>query len=154
MGALFGLCQNPIMKDAVILPFRQTMSLAIIVSLAVAWGGCSKKDKQFEIRGHVTYDGEPVAEGKVLFMPKDESRPQAIAKIVNGEYVTASPGGVFVGGYKVQVFGYRGTGKVQDLGELFGTQEQQEQFIPPKFNHETELIIDIASDKTEYDFEL
>ena len=130
------------------------MLLTIIGCLAIALEGCSKKDEQFEIRGHVTYQGQPIAEGKILFMPNDESQPQAIAKIVNGEYTTASPGGVFVGEYKVQIFGYRGTGKVQDLGELYGTQEQQVQYLPAKFNRETELTVDISSEEAEYDFEL
>ena len=134
---------------------HQRALLIVIGCLAIALEGCSNKDEQFEIRGQVTYQDQPVAEGKILFMPNDESRPQAIAKIVDGEYVTASPGGVFVGEYKVQVFGYRGTGKVQDLGELYGgKQEQQVQYLPAKFNHETELTVDISPEESEYDFEL
>lgn len=129
--------------------------LIIIGCLSMTFGGCSKKSEQFEIRGQVTYQGQPIADGKILFMPIDESRPQAIAKIVDGEYVTASPGGVFVGEYKVQVFGYRGNGKIQDLGELYGgKQEQQVQYVPAKFNQETELTVDISSEESEYDFEL
>lgn len=120
----------------------------------IALAGCNQKTEQFEVRGQVSYEGEPVAEGKILFMPNDESRPQAIARIIDGEYATASPGGVFVGEYKVQVFGYRGTGKVQDLGALFGKQEQQVQYLPAKFNRETELTVDISSETREYNFEL
>jgi len=128
--------------------------LILIGCLAIALQGCNKKNEQFEIRGRVAYQGQPIADGKVLFMPIDESLPQAIAKIVDGEYTTASPGGVFVGEYKVQVFGYRATGKVQDLGELYGTQEQREQYVPTKFNRETELTVEISSEKSEYDFDL
>ena len=130
------------------------MLLIIIGFLAITLEGCGKKNEQFEIHGQVTYEGESIAEGKILFLPNDESQPQAIAKIVDGEYKTASPGGVFVGEYKVQVFGYRGTGKVQDLGKLYGTQEQQQQYLPAKFNHETELTVEISSEENEYDFEL
>ena len=132
---------------------RQVL-LTIIACLAITLGGCGKKDERFEIRGQVTYQGEPIAEGKILFMPLDESRPQAIANILDGEYATASPGGVFVGKYKVQVFGYRGTGKVQDLGELYGTHEQQLQYVPAKFNRETELTLEISSEESDYNFEL
>lgn len=131
------------------------MLIALMGCVVIALGGgCSQKDAKFEIRGRVSFEGEPISDGKILFMPKDESRPQAISKIANGEYVTASPGGVYVGGYNVQVFGYRGTGKIQDLGEMFGKQEQQEQYVPAKFNRATELTVDITADKTEYDFDL
>ena len=133
---------------------RQKILLFIVGCLAVTLASCSKKDERFEIRGQVTYQSEPIVEGKILFMPVDESRPQAIAKIVDGEYKTASPGGVFPGDYKVQVFGYRGTGKVQDLGELYGKQEQQVQYLPAKFNHSTELTLQISSDESEYNFDL
>ena len=134
---------------------HQRVLLTLIGCLAISLEGCTKKDEQFEIRGQVSYQGEAIAEGKILFMPKDESRPQAIAQIADGEYVTASPGGVFVGEYKVQVLGYRGTGKIQDLGPLYGgKQEQQVQYIPAKFNRETELTVDISSEESEYDFEL
>ena len=132
----------------------QKALLSIVGCLAVTLGSCSKHSDRFEIRGQVTYQSEPVAEGKILFMPVDESRPQAIAKIVDGEYKTAAPGGVFPGDYKVQVFGYRGTGKVQDLGELYGEQEQQVQYLPAKFNHATEVTLQISSDEREYDFDL
>lgn len=133
---------------------HQKVLLSIVGCLAVTLGSCSKKDERFEIRGEVTHQSEPIVEGKILFMPVDESRPQAIAKIVDGEYKTAAPGGVFPGAYKVQVFGYRGTGKVQDLGELHGEQEQQIQYLPAKFNHSTELTLQISSDESEYNFDL
>lgn len=132
---------------------RQRMLLTMVGCLAMTLVGCNKKVEQFEIHGQVTYESEPIAEGKILFMPIDESRPQAIAKILDGKYTTASPGGVFVGEYKVQVFGYRKTGEVQDLGKLYGTQEQRVQFVPAKFNHETELTVDISSEETEYNFD-
>ena len=129
---------------------HQPVLFIIIGCLAIALGGCNKKDEQFAIRGRVSYEGEPIADGKILFMPSDESRPQAIAKIVDGEYATASPGGVFVGEYKVQVFGYRGTGKLQDLGELYGgKQEQQVQYLPAQFNQESELTLNISSEENE-----
>ena len=133
---------------------RHHLLLSIIGCLAITIASCGKKDERFDIRGQVTYQNEPIGEGKILFMPVDESRPQAIAKIVDGEYKTASPGGVFPGEYRVQVFGYRGTGKIQDLGELYGKQEQQVQYVPAKFNHETELNLQISADKIEYDFDL
>ena len=137
--------------------FEHNVRLRTVIgclAIACACGGCGKKVEQFEVHGQVTYEGESITEGKVLFMPSDESRPQAIAKIVDGEYMTAFPGGVFVGKYKVQVFGYRGTGKIRDLGALHGKEEQQVQYVPAKFNRETELTVDIKSEETEYDFEL
>ena len=122
--------------------------------LGILFLGCVKKDARFEIHGRVTYESDSIAEGKILFLPVDESRPQAIAQIVDGEYKTDASGGVFPGEYKVQVFGYRGTGKVQDLGPLHGEQEQQVQYVPAKYNDLTELTAQMSSDKSEYNFDL
>ena len=131
------------------------ISFCLIATLAITLAGCGKQDDRFEIHGKVSFESQPIAEGKILFMPVDESRSQAIAKIVDGEYTTASPGGVFAGDYKVQVFGYKGTGKMQDLGELYGgEQEQQVQFVPTKYNQATELTLNITTEQKEYDFDL
>ncbi len=129
-------------------------TLLTIGCLALVPTGCGKNDGQFEIHGQVSFESQPIADGKLLFMPMDESQPQAIAKIVDGEYTTASPGGVFAGKYKVQVFGYRKTGKVQDLGPLHGEEEQQEQYIPARFNRETEITVEISAAETIYNIEL
>ncbi len=130
------------------------MPLIVIACLAISIAGCDSKGDKFEIQGRVTFQGEPITEGKLLFLPVDQSRPQAVATISDGEYVTAEPGGVSVGRYKVQVFGYRKTGKVQDLGGLLGEQEEQEQYIPVEFNRETKLTVEISSEEREYHFDL
>ena len=108
------------------------------------------------IRGHVSLDNQAIETGKILFMPQDHSRPQAVGQIRQGEYEIDAASGVFPGSYDVQIYGYRGSGVFDDLGPLHGNErrERKEQFLPARFNADSELTVEIANQQDQYDFKL
>ena len=76
--------------------------VAAALGLAVgAVVGCGDDGpKRHRLSGAVTFDGQPIAYGDVLFTPdgaKKNSGPQGIAQIRDGKYDTALEGGKGVG---------------------------------------------------------
>lgn len=108
------------------------------------------------IRGQVSLDDQVIETGKILFLPKDLSHPQAVGQILQGEYEIDETSGVFPGSYDVQIYGYRGSGVFDDLGPLHGNErrERKEQFLPARFNDESEITVEIANQQDQYDFNL
>jgi len=62
---------------------------------ALLIAGCSGSDPRgHQVQGSVTYEGKPVPAGTIQFVPaKGNSGPPAFAKIVDGHFDTAAPGG-------------------------------------------------------------
>jgi hypothetical protein len=80
--------------------FRPTRAAAAVL-LAAALAGCSSKPATGEVRGRITFKGQPVAEGTVTFL-NPSGQGDAEAKIeADGRYVIANP--VAVGDYVVIV---------------------------------------------------
>ena len=128
----------------------------VLLLLFLGLTGCESGDGRFSIQGNVQFDGTPVEEGKILFLPSDETLSQAVSEISSGSYSIGESSGVFEGNYKVQIYAYRGTGEIIDLGPLYGNEkrEKREQFLPEKFNLNSELTVSISQEKHNYDFDL
>jgi hypothetical protein len=76
--------------------------------------GCHKDPNRHDVSGRVTFQGQPVPRGQVIFYPdlaKGNNGPQGYAEIVDGHYDTrnqdkgapAGPVIVLIGGYDGQV---------------------------------------------------
>ena len=98
----------------------------LLAGAVVLIGGCGTGPSRYDVSGTVTYGGEPVPAGRVLFTP-DSSRggsgPAGTATIVDGRYDTAESGRGHTGGpIIVQVDGYgssspAGAASPADAGE-------------------------------------
>lgn len=101
------------------------------------------------VSGKVTLDGQPVANGTIVFTPTGGTKgPMAMAEIANGQYaITNNP--PVAGKHSVKIQGFRDTAKKDDRGQVIG-----EQFIPDKYNDKTTLTVDIAKGTNSRDFEL
>lgn len=74
--------------------YRSRLFGVIGLLIFFALSGCSQGDSQtrFRVSGTITYDGQPVNFGEVLFTPngaKGNSGAQGIATISNGRYDTS-----------------------------------------------------------------
>src|SRR5262245_35197252 len=91
---------------------------ALVLGLlaAVALAGCSQSDsKRFRVSGEAKFAGKPIPYGEVLFTPdgsKQNSGPQGIAPIRDGQYDTAASGGKGIAGGPtvIRVTGLSGPG--------------------------------------------
>ena len=117
-----------------------------VASLCAA-GGCSGQSGRCAVSGRVTFDRTPVEEGVIVFAPAEGSQgPSAGGEIRGGSYVIAESGGPLAGGrYRVEITGYRKTGR--RLPEVPGgppAYDEKRNFIPPAFNLDSTLTAEIA----------
>ena len=115
------------------------------VAAFILFTGCREGSHldRVEVRGRVTYQGQPVDNGEIRFAPLDGTRgPVAGAPIAKGEYVVNHRGGVPLGGHRVEIEGYRKGGKSNSATEREGG--IREQYLPAKYNVKSELAAQIA----------
>ncbi len=104
------------------------LRLLVAVSTAVVFlAGCGGSDDgppRADVSGTVTFKGQPVPVGKIIFEPdtsKGNSGPQAFADIKDGKYSTAESGKGTVGGpHVIRINGWDGKppNEVETLGTL------------------------------------
>jgi hypothetical protein len=134
------------------------LCLVLAVSMISGCGGGDYDGaKRMAIDGSVTVNGQPVQEGTLNLIPASGSTGRkAAAGIENGSYSIAEKDGPNIGKYNVQIYAYQPVGGAapvdEDTAEGAGVPTQQ--ILPPQFNEQTSLEVEIVDDKTTYDFNL
>lgn len=125
-------------------------SLALIlVACVLISAGCSG-DGKYPVNGTVTWNGEPIPadqNGHVTFLPVDPSETPDAGPI--------GPDGTFSfrsapGEKKVEILISRPVGKVVESMGMAA----QEQYIPARYNEETELVVEIVAGANDLQFDL
>ena len=116
------------------------------LALALSAASCSSESTLVTITGNVTLDGTPLPDGDILFTPADTQFGAEGAKIESGVYrATLHPGRS-----KVQIRATRPVpGKKGPMGE-----QLIEDYIPPKYNNQSDLTIDVSKSQSKHDFQL
>lgn len=117
--------------------------LSVACAALVGCSGASDAPPKAITTGNVTYQGEPVEDGMIRFIPV--TGPPVQTQIVNGTYLVDYKGGVALGTARVEIDGFRGTGNVVAVSPE-QTQPETEQFIPRKYNEESTLSVEITRD--------
>jgi hypothetical protein len=131
---------------------RGLRRFALVVAL-VGCGGASELEKVV-VEGQVTVDGQPVQNGEIRFFPINGT-PGAVSggPIRDGRYKAEAKGGVPVGEQRVEIEAYRRAGgrMSEDVMNEGGAAVQ---YLPPKFNAQSELTVVVDADHAVHDFEL
>jgi hypothetical protein len=131
----------------------------VLVGLSVGClGGCGARGiETVPVVGRVTFEGEPIKEGRIRFFPVEGTAgPMTGTEIQEGQYEVRNRGGVPVGKHRVEIEARRlrrgATGP-----EMPGVGNPAiEQFIPAKYNQRSELFVTVesGSSKKTLDFDL
>jgi len=118
--------------------------LAFLVGLAFVVAGCGQSGPNLGlVRGVVTLDGKPVANGSIHFTPVAGGRGSHARADVNGRYsLEFLPGrpGATVGTHRVSI----------STADEFGNSE----IVPVRYNRETELEATVQFGTNAIDFKL
>jgi hypothetical protein len=123
------------------------------LALAVLLSGCSndRGPERVIVSGAITFQGKPVSEGIIRFMPVAGSdMPMGGADIKDGRYRVTGRGGVPVGTHRVEIEGFRVDKSRLKPGEPMPASAMlrgvpHEQFIPQRYNLASTLQITIES---------
>jgi hypothetical protein len=117
---------------------------------AILMTGCAKPNFGV-VTGTVTVDGSPAKSGSIAFFPIDRKSSTAGSEIVAGQYTAQ----VALGTSKVEIR----VPKVVGEKKLYDAPNSPikkllAESLPPKYNDQTELKLDVHSGKNRQDFEL
>jgi hypothetical protein len=132
----------------------RTLAACLLVGVA----GCSAGPELTSVSGVVRVDGEPMPRGTISFFPADGNRgPSAGAGIVDGRYEIEAEKGVKIGRNRVEIVGYRPTGRtitVKGVGGMPTVVDENFPLAGPEYNRETTLTAEIRRGHNVRDFEL
>ena len=128
---------------------------AAACGLLVGWAaGCSDGPPYGDVRGEVTFDGAPLKEGVVRFVPVDGKTPTAAALIDGGKFQEKVP----VGTHRVEISSPKLPKGINAAKEMKrGTVDEGaalEEMIPRRYNSDSELKADVKSGTNELKFDL
>lgn len=126
---------------------RWTLPVTMLLAAVVGTGCGPSGPKTYPVSGTVTFEGEPLAEGDIVFSPEQGSIAPDAGKIVDGKFeFRAQPGPK-----RVEIDATRETGEVDPTMGM----APRESFIPSKYNTETTLEAEVtAGGENEFHFEL
>src|SRR5688572_30232243 len=120
--------------------------------------GCGPAGPQrAEVRGTVKFNGEPIEEGVIRFLPVEGTTgPDAGVAIKNGSYHLPRDTGPLVGKARVELRAFKASGKkVQDPTKPAGTfTYARVQIFPPEYSDKSTLIKEIKAGENEIDFDV
>ena len=131
------------------------MSVCVVFALVLVVG-CNGNDGRQALEGTVTLDGEPLAEGNVSFRPMPGTKsPTAGGRIVDGKFSILPEKGLSAGTFRVEITASRKTGRKVMDPVLRTEVDETEQFIPERYNRQSELTRPIITDgPNQFTFEL
>ena len=135
----------------------------LMLGVLVAGCGGNSGPERATVSGKVTFDGEPVHQGSIAFIPTGQTTgPTAGAVIEKGEYRTLAGGGPVLGSHRVEITAYR-TGQRKEIPGAGGATTgpsgasvvaETDMYIPEQYNKVSTLTIDIKSGRNQRDFDL
>lgn len=124
--------------------------LILAVCFLAATGCTGGSDGKLTVQGTVSYDGQSIGDGMIVFMPlRDEPGSSESAPIKNGAFAARLPEGKRM----VKIYGYRPGPAVVSLTSGI-SEPTQEQYIPEVYNERSALSVDVVSDMAPLVFEL
>ncbi|MEQ8847285.1 hypothetical protein [Botrimarina sp.] len=132
-------------------------------ALAASVAGCGEGGPpRSPVSGRVTFNGEPIDEGRISLLPiADTGDGTVTAPITGGEYALRGDNAPAVGEYRVEIEGFRKTGRtVRNLASpdrnkaAPPTVDEVTPFVPPQFNLQSTLSIRVTAEPTQKDFDL
>jgi hypothetical protein len=115
--------------------------------------GCDKTDPRFEIAGMVTFNGQPLDHGNIMFVPVPPGPTQVSAMIEKGKYHIGKDQGLAAGKYRVAVSSTDGATPVDPSAPPgpsgnFASKE----LIPAKFNQDSTVEVEVKPGENKFDF--
>lgn len=130
----------------------------LLIGLGLLLGcGRGSEISRGSVSGKVSYQGHPIAEGTIRFMPiKSAKDPTASAIIKDGQYEVIVGGGVPVGAHRVEIEAFRPLVTPPNQIRLPALQDREprEQYLPKHYNRDSTLEAVIGEGKQTQDFDL
>lgn len=117
--------------------------------------GCSGSDQRGAVKGTVSLDGKPLADGRIEFLPAAGNKgPSTGTSITAGTYSLPTIQGATLGPNRVEIRANVRTGNKVPDPATGGTLDEILEGVPPKYNTESTLIVEVKSGQNVFTFAL
>lgn len=124
-------------------------TLALLLTLV----GCSDGPRRAAVSGTVSVKGTPLERGVINFLPAAGSRgPGAGGPITDGHYSLEDANGAVLGPCRVEIRGFRKTGR--KIAPMGNPMDEEIQVVPIEFNDRSTLVREIKPGENILDFDL
>ncbi|WP_339729537.1 hypothetical protein [uncultured Gimesia sp.] len=135
--------------------FKSDFFALCLLSICMLTGlsGCGGETgpKKYSVSGKVTFNGEPVPSGEILFRPEEGQGNRDAGRILDGAYEIES----LPGNKVVEITAYRESKTKFDESNPGERTPIQEQYIPENYNQKSELKFEVKkSGLDSIDFDL
>lgn len=131
----------------------------VVILLAAAVAGCGKNPLgRQKVSGRITLDAKPLAQGSIGFEPQQPGGVSSGAMIREGAYTIEELKGLPPGKYRVRISAADMSDEQQ--GDAIVTPpggappRARKDLIPPKYNTQTELSVEVKAGANRLDFDL
>jgi hypothetical protein len=124
------------------------------VGLLTAVIGCGSS-KEVSIKGSVTFDGQPVGPGSIVFAPETGNESiKVAAPIEDGKYEIGAERGATPGMFRVEISWSKKTGRQIPSADPGVMVDEVQEAIPAKYNAQSTLSREIKPGENVHDFDL
>jgi hypothetical protein len=117
---------------------QSAVRVGILIVMLLMACGCESKPQMYPVSGTVTFNGQPIAEGNIRFVPKDGSILEEVGEIRAGKFSFQSRPGP----KRVEIFATREIPPPQP--GMFGARED---YIPRRYNAQSDLSATVVPDR-------
>jgi hypothetical protein len=132
---------------------RRLMALSAVAAILPLALGCANGTRRAAVSGLVLVNGKPLERGVIHFLPvQGTTGPGAGGKISNGRYALATRAGPVIGTNRVEIRGFRKTGKSMTV--MGSPMDEEIQAVPVEFNEQSTLVRQVKPGDNTLDFDL
>ena len=118
---------------------RSNPALRLLLLMLMSALGCGGAGEDLEsVGGSVSFDGQPLVDGRILFVPPQSTAAPVMAPIEDGQFALQIPSGA----YRVEIDASRVDPDQEGLDGL----PAYVSYIPPRYNQQSELTAAITAD--------
>ena len=99
------------------------------------WCGCNFGPPSVVVSGTVSYQGEMVRQGEIIFADVQSTAPAAVGKVEDGRYRLET----LAGEKRVRITASKETGRIVE-GAMGTTYPEQVDLLPPEYNSASTLV--------------
>ena len=139
--------------------FLRRAGVALVaVAIVLASGGCGRDTERLPLAGTVSWQGRPIQNGSIVFVPTAGHRgPKIGAKIVDGGYEIEAHRGATPGAYRVEVRSEAGEYPHSPTDAQPRARKVAPRLlliIPPEYNAQSRVTVAVSAERTTFNFEL
>lgn len=129
---------------------KRVCSVAVLLATASLVAGCGGGSDVQPVTGTVTFDGQPIESGRIMFRETGGQQRAFSAEITNGKYATETS----TGAMRVEVIASRLVPGKFDESNPGEKVPMGEMYIPEKYNSRSQLTAEIQPGENTVNFDL